>query len=116
MRHRKGNPKLSKATDQRIAMLASLARSLFQYGKIKTTETRAKEARRLAEKIITLCKKNDLSSRRRVFSYLRDRNLVGRIFKEFPQRFEGRAGGFTRVIKAGLRVGDAAPLAVLELV
>lgn len=115
MRHRRGNRKLNRPTDQRIAMLGSIVSSLFEYGKVKVTEARAREARRLAEKLITLCKKDNLFARRQVFSYLRKRELVKKAFAQFPERFEGRAGGYTRLTKAGFRCGDAAPLAILEL-
>ena len=116
MRHRKGNAKLSKPTDQRLAMLRSIVRSLFIYGHVNVTVTRAKEARRMAEKLITCAKTNDLFSRRKVESVLHDQAVVTNIFKSFPDRFEGRAGGYTRIIKIGRRRGDAALLARLELV
>ena len=115
MRHRRGNKKLSRPTDQRLAMLRSMVRSLFIYGRIVATLTRAKEARRMAEKLIALTKNNDLHSRRKVEQVLGAREIVTNIFKSFPERFEGRAGGFTRIIKTGFRKGDAAPLAILEL-
>ncbi|KPJ69857.1 hypothetical protein AMJ44_01975 [candidate division WOR-1 bacterium DG_54_3] len=115
MRHRKGNKKLGKATDQRLAMLRSLVRSLFLHGRVEVTLTRAKEARKTAEKLIALTKRNDLAARRRAESILRERRVVSSIFRTFPERFEGRAGGFTRIVKTGFRKGDAAPLAILEL-
>ena len=116
MRHRKGNKKLSRPTDQRMAMLRSIVRSLFIYGKIKSTVTRAKAAGRIAEKIIAISKKNDLFARRKVESILGDRKIVSLIFKSMPERFEGRAGGFTRIVKTGFRRGDSSPMAVLELI
>jgi large subunit ribosomal protein L17 len=115
VRHRLGNRKLSRATDQRLAMLRSIVRSLFISGKIKLTLTRAKEARRLAERLITACKQNNLNSRRRVEEALGERKLVSQIFKTFPDRFEGRAGGYTRIVKIGSRQGDNAPMALLEI-
>lgn len=115
MRHRKGNRKLSRATDQRLAMLRAMVRSLFLYGKINITLTRAKEARKIAEKLISMCKKNNLHARRKAESVLHDRKFVGKIFKTIPERFEGRAGGFTRIVKTGFRKGDSAPMAILEL-
>lgn len=115
MRHRKGNKKLSKATDQRLAMLRSIVRSLFRYGRVKLTLSRAKEARKLAERLIAISKMNDLAARRKVESFMGEREIVSEIFKTFPERFEGRAGGFTRIVKIGYRKGDAAPMAVLEL-
>ncbi len=116
MRHRNKNRKLSRPTDQRIAMLRSMVISLLQHGKIEVTVTRAKEARKMAERIITLSKYADIPSRRKAFALLRDRDLVKRIFTEFPVRFEGRAGGYTRIIKVGVNRGDNAPKAYLELV
>ena len=115
MRHRRGYRKLNKATDQRLAMLRAQVSSLFEHGKIKIIEARAKEARKMADKIISLTKKNSVSSRRQAFSALRNKVLVKKIFAEFPTRFEGRPGGYTRIIKAGRRKGDSAPLAILEL-
>jgi large subunit ribosomal protein L17 len=115
MRHRKGNAKLSKPTDQRLALLRSLVRALFLSGRIKVTLTRAKEARRMAERLITAAKKNDLNARRKVEKVLADRKLVTTIFKTIPERFEGRPGGYTRIIRLGARLGDAAPMAMLEL-
>ena len=116
MRHRNKNRKLSRPTDQRIALLRSMVISLLQHGKIEVTVTRAKEARKMAEKIITLSKYGDIASRRKAFSLLRDRDLIKRIFTEFPVRYEGRAGGYTRIIKTGFNRGDNAPKAYLELV
>lgn len=116
MRHRNKNRKLSRPTDQRIALLRSIVMSLLQHGKVEVTVTRAKEARKMAERIITLAKYSDISSRRKAFALLRDRDLVKKIFTEFPVRFEGRAGGYTRIIKIGANRGDNAPKAYLELV
>lgn len=115
MRHRLGNRKLSRANDQRMALLASMVRALFIHGKVKVTLTRAKEARRMAERLIAVSKANNLIARRKVESVLREKSLVTRIFKTFPERFEGRSGGFTRITKVGFRAGDAAPMALLEL-
>ncbi len=115
MRHRRGNRKLSRATDQRLAMLKSIVRSLFIYEKVEVTLTRAKEARKIAEKVITISKTNDLFSRRKVESIFGERAIVTKIFKTMPERFEGRAGGYTRIVKTGFRRGDAAPMALLEL-
>jgi large subunit ribosomal protein L17 len=115
VRHRYGNRKLSRATDQRLALLRSIVKALFTYGKVEVTFTRAKEARRMAEKLIAASKKNDLNARRKVEKVLADRKIVSRVFKTFPEKYEGRAGGFTRITKIGFRTGDAAPMAVLEL-
>jgi large subunit ribosomal protein L17 len=116
MRHRKGNAKLSRPTDQRLALLRSIVRALFLSGRVKVTLTRAKEARRMAERVITAAKKNDLNARRKVEKIMCERRLVTTIFKTIPERYEGRPGGYTRIIKVGSRLGDAAPMAVLELI
>lgn len=115
MRHRLGNRKLSRATDQRLALLRSIVRGLFINGKVKVTLTRAKEARKMAEKLITATKTNNLMARRKVEQVLGDRALVTQVCKTFPERFEGRPGGYTRITRIGRRTGDAAPLALLEL-
>lgn len=116
MRHRLGNRKLGKPTDQRVAMLKAIVRSLFLHDRVEITLARAKEARRMAEKLIAVAKKNDLAARRKLEAFLGEREIVSTIFKTFPERFEGRAGGFTRIVKTGFRRGDAAPMALLELV
>lgn len=115
MRHGKGNVKLSRAADQRLALLRSIVRALIIYGKIEVTLPRAKAARRLAEKLITIAKKNDLFARRKAESIMGDNHIVTALFKLAPERFEGRAGGYTRIIKTRQRRGDAAPMALLEL-
>ncbi len=115
MRHRRGNRKLSRASDQRRAMLRSIVRSLFLHGRVESTLARAKEASRLAEKLIALSKRHDLSARRQVESIMGEKAIVSHIFKSFPERFEGRAGGCTRVTRTGFRGGDSAPKAILEL-
>lgn len=116
MRHRNNNRKLSKPTDQRLALLRGIVISLFQHGKVTVTVTRAKEARKLADRIVTLSKAGDVAARRKAFSVLQDRDLVKQVFTEMPVRFEGRAGGYTRVVKVGSCLGDNAPMALLELV
>ncbi|MBI5078826.1 50S ribosomal protein L17 [Candidatus Saganbacteria bacterium] len=110
-----GNRKLSRPADQRLALLRSIVSALFKNGRVKVTLTRAKEARRMAEKLITVARANDLNARRRVERALADRKIVSQVFKTFPERFEGRGGGYTRIIKIGRRLGDAAPMAILEL-
>ena len=115
MRHGLGNRRLSRAFDQRLALLRSICRSLFIYGKVKVTVTRGKEAKRMAEKIIALAKRNDVHARRQINSLVAEKSLVTQIAKTMPERFEGRAGGFTRLTRLGFRKGDAAPIALLEL-
>ncbi len=117
MRHRRGLRKLSRATDQRIALLRSLTAALFIHGRIKTTLIRAKETKKMAERLITLAKKGDLAARRRVSAVLSYHpKVVKELFSSAPARFEGRPGGYTRLIKIGHRRGDNAPLALLELI
>lgn len=116
MRHSNHNRKLSRPTDQRMALLNGLVISLFEHGKVRATVTRLKAAKPLAEKIITLAKYGDVSCRRKAFELLQDRDLVKKVFAEMPVRFEGRAGGYTRIVRTGSSVGDNAPMALLELV
>ncbi len=115
MRHRKAHRKLGRATDQRLALLRSLVASLFRHERIVTTVPKAKEARRLADRLITLAKRNDLAARRQVLRHLPNRDLVKHLFDEIAPRYEGRAGGYTRVVRAGVRRGDAAQMAALLL-
>lgn len=111
-----GTRKLNKATDNRIAMLRNLVTSLLENGRIVTTVTRAKEARSMAEKMITLGKKNTLQSRRAALAYITKEDVVTKLFSEIAPKYAERNGGYTRVLKMGVRRGDAAPMAVLELV
>jgi large subunit ribosomal protein L17 len=97
-------------------MLANLATSLFQHGKIQTTETKAKRLRPLAEQLITKAKRGDLASRRRVLAVVRDKDVVYTLFDQIAPRYANRNGGYTRIVKTGPRKGDAAPMAVIELV
>ncbi len=117
MRHRKAHRKLNRATDQRLALLKSLVASLFRHDKIVTTLPKAKEARRLAEKLITLARRdhNELSARRQVLRYVTDRDLVKHLFEEIAPRYQGRPGGYTRIVRVGQRRGDGAQMAALEL-
>jgi len=100
----------------RKAMLSSMAKHLFMHQRIKTTFVRAKEARKVVERLITVAKKNDLSARRYVFAILRDDAVLKRIFKEIAPLFADRSGGYTRIIRLGTRRGDGAEMAFLELV
>ncbi|NQY12177.1 MAG: 50S ribosomal protein L17 [Flavobacteriales bacterium] len=116
MRHRRGNKKLGKPTDQRLALLKSLLRSLVLYNRIVTTDTRAKEARRMAERLVTLGKEGGLHSRRMALKVMPDKNIVKDIFSVLAPKYETRKGGYTRMIKCGFRKGDAAPMTMLEWV
>ncbi len=111
-----GTRKLNLPTDQRMALLRNLVTSLLENGKIETTETRAKEARSLAEKMITLGKTNTLHSRRQALAFITKEDVVTKLFAEIAPKYADRNGGYTRIIKIGPRRGDAAPMAIIELV
>ena len=115
MRHRVAGRKFDLPTDQRLALLKGLVRSLFLYDKIETTETRAKEVRSIAEKMITNARANDLHARRQARKTLNDEDLVKRLFDIVAPKFADRPGGYTRMTKIGFRRGDAAPMVKLEL-
>jgi large subunit ribosomal protein L17 len=108
--------KLGRTSDQRRAMLRQLTTDLLQYEKLTTTITRAKEVRPIAEKIITLGKRNTLASRRQALSYLTKEDAVTKVFKEIAPKYADRNGGYTRIMRIGQRRGDASELAVIELV
>ncbi|NLL20510.1 MAG: 50S ribosomal protein L17 [Firmicutes bacterium] len=112
MSHRK----FGRKTGPRKALLRNLVTSFFIAERIETTEARAKEINRLAERMITLAKKGDLHARRQALAYMLDENAVTKLFEKIGPRYEGRTGGYTRIIKKGYRRGDAAPVVVLELV
>lgn len=116
MRHRKATLKLNMSATHRNAMLSNMVRSLFEAGKIKTTLACAKAAARQADKMLTLAKKNTLSARRSAISFLRSDNTVRKLFNEIREKNQNRPGGYTRVLRSGFRLGDGAPMAVLELV
>jgi len=116
MRHRVSQRKLGLPSDQRQALLRGLVRSLVDKSSILTTETRAKEVRVLAEKLVTLTKAKDVHSRRMARRLLNDETLVKRLFDEIGPRFASRPGGYTRMVKLGFRRGDAAPMVKLEFV
>ena len=108
--------KLNLPTDQRMALLRNLVTSFLENGRIETTVTRAKEAQSLAEKMITLGKANTLHSRRQALEFITKEDVVTKLFAEIAPKYADRNGGYTRVIKTGPRRGDAAPMAILELV
>ncbi|MGF7058297.1 50S ribosomal protein L17 [Brassicibacter mesophilus] len=108
--------KLGRPTDHRKAMLRNLVTSLLRNGKIETTDTRAKEVRRMAEKMITLAKRGDLHARRQVLAYVYDETVVKNLFDEVAPKYAERNGGYTRMLKLGPRRGDAAEMVILELV
>lgn len=116
MRHRLGYRKLNKSTSHRKAMFANMAASLIEHEQIVTTLPKAKEMAPLMDKLITLAKKGDLASRRRAIAKIRNEDAVRKLFEVMGDRYKDRNGGYTRVLKAGFRHGDNAPMAVLELV
>jgi large subunit ribosomal protein L17 len=116
MRHRHGLRKLNRTSEHRQAMLRNMCVSLLTHEAIKTTLPKAKELRRVVEPLITMGKSPSLANKRLAFSRLRDRDAVVKLFGELGPRYEKRPGGYTRILKMGFRVGDAAPMAFVELV
>jgi len=116
MRHRRKKTKLNRFSAHRRAMLSNLVASLFLRERVRTTEAKASAARALAERMIQFAKRGDLAARREVLKVVKDQAVVKRLFGEIAPRFGDRNGGYTRVYKLGTRLGDAAPLAQLELV
>ncbi|MEV4514672.1 50S ribosomal protein L17 [Dactylosporangium sp. NPDC049525] len=109
-------PRLGGSPAHEKLMLANLATSLFKHGRIKTTETKAKRLRPLAEQLITKAKRGDLHARRQALAVVRDKDVVFQLFDQIAPRFSNRPGGYTRIVKTGPRKGDAAPMAIIELV
>lgn len=116
MRHRCGYRKLNRTSSHRSAMFRNMASALLRHEAIRTTLPKAKELRRVVEPLITLGKNPTLANRRLAFARLRDRDIVGKLFDEIAPRFKARNGGYTRIMKFGFRVGDNAPMALIELV
>jgi len=115
MRHGRRVPKLGKAADQRKALLRSLTTELIRNGRIKTTEARAKAVRSEAERMVTLAKDGTLPARRRAMGYMYDKQLVHALFEQAPDRYAGRNGGYTRIVRTVTRRGDNARMAIIEL-
>jgi large subunit ribosomal protein L17 len=116
MRHGLGLRKLNRTSSHRLAMLRNMMNSLIEHEVIKTTVPKAKELRRVIEPMITLSKEATLANRRLAFDRLRDRDSVTKLFNDLGPRFKTRPGGYTRILKMGFRVGDNAPMALVELV
>ena len=116
MRHLKAGRKLGRTSSHRQALLRNLVTALFRHEQIRTTVPKAKEARRVAEKMITFAKRGTLHSRRLAYKTVQDNEVLEKLFSVLGERYKERAGGYTRVIKAGFRPGDAAPMARIELV
>jgi len=116
MRHLKSGKKLNRTSSHRKAMFSNMTASLIEHEVIKTTLPKAKELRRVAEPLITLAKKDSVANRRLAFSRLRNDSAVGKLFAELGPRYQERPGGYMRILKCGFRTGDAAPMAIVELV
>ena len=116
MRHLKSGKKLNRTSSHRKAMFSNMPASLIEHEAIKTTLPKAKELRRVAEPLITLAKKDSVANRRLAFSRLRNDSAVGKLFAELEPRYQERPGGYMRILKCGFRAGDAAPMAIVELV
>ena len=116
MRHGHGLRKLNRTSEHRLAMLRNMMNSLIEHEAIKTTLPKAKELRRVIEPMITLAKEATVANRRLAFNRLRDRDSVVKLFNELGPRYKARPGGYTRILKMGFRVGDNAPMALVELV
>ncbi len=116
MRHRKDHRKLNRTGSHRRAMLRNLVTSLLEHEAVRTTDAKAKEVRRIAEKMITLGKRGTLHARRQALQTIRSKDVTAKLFSELADRYRERPGGYTRVVKLGQRAGDAAPMAIIELV
>lgn len=111
-----GTRKLGRTSDHRRAMMRAMVTFLFETGKIETTVSRAKEVRSVAEKMITLGKKDDLHSKRQIFSYVTKETVAKKVIDELGPKYADRSGGYTRIVKIGVRRGDCAEMAIIELV
>ena len=116
MRHRQSGRKLNRTSSHRKSLFKNMAQALLKHEQIVTTLPKAKELKRVVEKLITLGKKGNLHSRRLAFNQIRDKDIVSKLFDSLAKRYSDRKGGYTRVLKAGFRYGDSAPMAVIELV
>jgi len=115
MRHRKSGRKLNRNSSHRHAMFRNMVTSLFAHEHIETTDAKAKELRRFADRMVTLGKRGTLHARRQALAFVRDPRVVKKLFEDIAPRFASRPGGYTRITKLGVRRGDAAPLSVIEL-
>jgi large subunit ribosomal protein L17 len=116
MRHRKSGTGLGRNSSHRKAMFRNMVTSLLEHERITTTDAKAKALRGIADKMITLGKRGDLHARRQALSVIRDKAVAAKVFDELADRYRDRPGGYTRVMKLGSRVGDAAPVSIIELV
>jgi len=116
MYHGKAGRRLGRTSSHREAMFRNMVTSIIKHESIRTTDTTAKEVRKLADRMITLGKRGDLHARRQALSIVRDKDMVGKLFGELAERFRNRAGGYTRIVKVGYRFGDNAPVSILEYI
>lgn len=116
MRHRKAGKRLGRTSSHRIAMFRNMVTSLFEHERIITTTEKAKEVRPIAEKLITLAKRGDTHARRQALGYVRSKAIVEKLFTVIKDKFVNRNGGYTRILQTGIRKGDAARMAIFELV
>ena len=116
MYHGRAGRKLGRTSSHKEAMLRNMVTSVLKYESIRTTDCKAKELRKLAERMITLGKRGDLHARRQALSVIRDKSVVGKLFGELSERYRTRPGGYTRIIKVGYRFGDNAPVSILEFI
>lgn len=116
MRHRKYGKRLGRTSSHRIAMFRNMVTSLFEHERIVTTTEKAKEVRPIAEKMITLAKRGDLHARRQAAAFIRSKAIVEKLFTDIKDKFTERNGGYTRILQTGVRKGDAAGMAIIELV
>lgn len=116
MRHKIAGRKLGRTSAHRKAMFRNMVTSLFEHERIVTTTEKAKELRPIAEKMITLAKRGDLHARRQALGYIRSKAVVDKLFSDIKDQYEDRKGGYTRILKTGVRKGDAASMAIIELV
>lgn len=116
MRHKIAGRKLGRTSSHRKAMFRNMVTSLFEHERIVTTTEKAKELRPIAEKMITLAKRGDLHSRRQALSFIRSKDVVEKLFTDIKDNYADRKGGYTRILKTGVRKGDAAEMAIIELV
>ena len=116
MRHQKAGRKLGRTTSHRWAMFKNMLTSFFEWEKIETTSAKAKELRPLAEKVITLGKRGDLAARREVLKLIANKKIVQKLFNEIAPKVTSRLGGYTRIVRAGFRAGDSAPMSIIEII
>jgi len=116
MRHRKSGRQLNRNSSHRQAMFRNMATSLVEHESIRTTLPKAKELRKVVEPLITMSKEDSVAKRRLAFARLRDKAAVGKLFTDLGPRFQSRPGGYTRILKCGMRTGDNAPMAIIEFV